>query len=115
MPRSGICSANAGRRSCRRGESGSPRRGGRGWLARRAGKGAPRFIALVGLRGAGKSTVGAQLARRLKAEFVELDALIEKGAGISLGEIFALHGEEYYRRLERAELSKLLARSRGCV
>jgi len=75
----------------------------------------PRFIALIGLRGAGKSTVGPLLAARLQTEFVELDALIEKAAGMSLGEIFTLHGEEYYRRLERAELSKLLARSRGCV
>ena len=87
----------------------------REWLARRAGKGGTRFVALVGLRGAGKSTVGVQLARRLKAEFVELDALIEKSAGISLGEIFALHGEEYYRRLERATLTKVFAESHGCV
>lgn len=87
----------------------------REWLAQRAGKGAPRFIALVGLRGAGKSTVGAQLARRLKMEFVELDALIEKSAGVSLGEIFAMHGEEYYRRLEKAALTRLFAESHGCV
>lgn len=76
---------------------------------------APRFIALIGLRGAGKSTIGPLLAARLKTDFVELDALIEQAAGLSLGEIFSLHGEEYYRRLERAELGKLLARSRGCV
>src|SRR5207249_1084121 len=87
----------------------------REWLAERAGKGTPRFVALVGLRGAGKSTVGAQLARRLKTEFVELDALIEKSAGIALGEIFALHGEEYYRRLEQATLTKLFAESHGGV
>ena len=87
----------------------------REWLAERVGKGAPRFIALVGLRGAGKSTVGAQLARRIKMEFVELDALIEKSAGISLGEIFALHGEEYYRRLERSTLTRLFTTSHGGV
>ena len=87
----------------------------REWLAERAGNKSPRFIALVGLRGAGKSTVGAQLARRLKTEFIELDGLIEQRAGISLGEIFALHGEDYYRRLERASLGKLFAESRGCV
>ncbi len=87
----------------------------RAWLAQRAGKQTPRFIALVGLRGAGKSTVGAQLARRLKTEFVELDALIEKSAGISLGEIFALHGEDYYRRLEQAALAKFFAASHGGV
>jgi XRE family aerobic/anaerobic benzoate catabolism transcriptional regulator len=87
----------------------------RRWLMDRTGSAAPRFIALVGLRGAGKSTVGAQLACRLKTEFVELDALVEQAAGMSLGEIFSLHGEEYYRRLERAALSRLLAESRGCV
>jgi XRE family aerobic/anaerobic benzoate catabolism transcriptional regulator len=87
----------------------------RAWLAQRAGKQAPRFIALIGLRGAGKSTVGAQLARRLKTEFIEVDALIEQSAGISLGEIFAIHGEDYYRRLEQAALVKLFAESSGCV
>jgi XRE family aerobic/anaerobic benzoate catabolism transcriptional regulator len=87
----------------------------RQWLVARVGAQLPRFIALIGLRGAGKSTVGAQLARRLKTEFVEVDALIEKAAGISLGELFALHGEEYYRRLEREVLSRLFADSRGCV
>jgi len=87
----------------------------RRWLVARAGEPAPRFIALVGLRGAGKSTVGAMLARRLKTKFVELDSLIEQTAGMSLGEIFTLHGEEYYRRLEREALAKLLAESRGCV
>ncbi len=87
----------------------------RQWLVARVGARLPRFIALIGLRGAGKSTVGAQLARRLKTEFIEVDALIEKAAGISLGELFALHGEEYYRRLEREVLSRLFADSRGCV
>jgi len=87
----------------------------RQWLVKRTGEPGPRFIALVGLRGAGKSTVGAQLARRLKTEFVELDSLIEKAAGVSLGEIFNLHGEEYYRRLEQEALAKLFAGSRGCV
>jgi XRE family aerobic/anaerobic benzoate catabolism transcriptional regulator len=80
-----------------------------------AGAPAPRFIALIGLRGAGKSTVGPLLAARLKTEFIELDALIEQAACLSLGEIFTLHGEEYYRRLERQALSRLLARARGCV
>ena len=54
-------------------------------------------------------------ARRIKMEFVELDALIEKSAGISLGEIFALHGEEYYRRLERSTLTRLFTTSHGGV
>ena len=78
-------------------------------------KSAPRFIALVGLRGAGKSTVGAQLAKRLKSEFVEIDSLIERTAGMLLGEIFAIHGEDYYRRLELEVLTRLFGESKGCV
>jgi XRE family aerobic/anaerobic benzoate catabolism transcriptional regulator len=87
----------------------------RHWLRQRSGKPQPQFIALVGLRGAGKSTVGALLAKRLKTEFIELDTLIEKAAGISLGEIFAMHGEDYYRRLEGEVLTDLLASARGGV
>jgi XRE family transcriptional regulator, aerobic/anaerobic benzoate catabolism transcriptional regulator len=87
----------------------------RHWLRQRLGKPQPLFIALVGLRGAGKSTVGPRLAKRLKTDFIELDSLIEQAAGISLGEIFAMHGEDYYRRLERAALTDLLASARGAV
>ena len=86
------------------------------WLeTRKAGKSRPRFLALIGLRGAGKSTVGPALARRLKTEFVEVDKLVEKAAGMSLGEIFATHGEAYYRDLERESILRLFAGSRGCV
>jgi XRE family aerobic/anaerobic benzoate catabolism transcriptional regulator len=85
------------------------------WLDGRTGQPSPRFIALIGLRGAGKSTVGPPLARRLKAEFVELDSRIEQAAGMSLGEIFMMHGEEYYRRLEREELARLFSQAAGCV
>jgi XRE family aerobic/anaerobic benzoate catabolism transcriptional regulator len=67
-----------------------------------------RLIALVGLRGAGKSTVGAALAERTGRPFVELDREVERRAGLSLSELFALHGEPYYRRLERATLRELL-------
>jgi XRE family aerobic/anaerobic benzoate catabolism transcriptional regulator len=66
-------------------------------------------IALLGVRGAGKSTVGAALARRLGVAFVELDQRIEQAAGLPLGELFALHGEIYYRRIEREALTQLLA------
>ena len=69
----------------------------------------PRTIALIGLRGAGKSTIGRELADKLGRPFVELDALIEDEAGLSLAEIFALHGESYYRRLEREVLTRLFA------
>lgn len=70
-----------------------------------------RLIALVGLRGAGKSTVGAALAERTGRPFVELDREVERRAGLSLAELFALHGEPYYRRLERATLRELLGRT----
>jgi XRE family aerobic/anaerobic benzoate catabolism transcriptional regulator len=85
------------------------------WFAERSKQPAPRFLALIGLRGAGKSTVGPMIAKRLQAEFVEVDALIEKAAGMSLGEIFTLHDGEYYRRLERAALIKLFTESSGGV
>jgi XRE family aerobic/anaerobic benzoate catabolism transcriptional regulator len=67
------------------------------------------IIALLGLRGAGKSTVGTRLAARVGVPFVELDDRIERTAGLSLGEIFELHGEVYYRRLERETLRTVLA------
>jgi XRE family aerobic/anaerobic benzoate catabolism transcriptional regulator len=72
-------------------------------------------VALLGLRGAGKSTIGRRLARRLRVPFSELDRRIEEAAGLSLPEIFALHGEEYYRRLEREELERVLAEGRPIV
>ncbi|MCS6914669.1 MAG: shikimate kinase [Myxococcales bacterium] len=69
---------------------------------------ASRRVALIGLRGAGKSTIGRRLAAELGRPFIELDERIEEAAGLSLGEIFALHGEAYYRRLERTVLARLL-------
>jgi len=74
-------------------------------LASPAGADGPR-VALIGLRGAGKSTVGARLARALKVPFLELDALIEEAAGLPLAQIFEMHGERYFRRLEREVLSR---------
>src|SRR5262245_12732491 len=72
-------------------------------------------VALLGLRGAGKTTIGRKLARRLHVPFVELDRRVEEAAGLSLAEIFALHGEDYYRRLERETLEALLAPGRPLV
>jgi XRE family aerobic/anaerobic benzoate catabolism transcriptional regulator len=72
-------------------------------------------IALLGLRGAGKSTIGRRLARRLRVPFVELDRRVEEAAGMSLTELFALHGESYYRRLEREALKRVLADERPLV
>ncbi len=73
------------------------------------------IVALLGLRGAGKSTVGADLAKRLGREFVELDACIEQEVGLSLGEIFEVHGEIFYRRTERRVLEALIAQGNPMV
>jgi XRE family aerobic/anaerobic benzoate catabolism transcriptional regulator len=70
-----------------------------------------RMVALLGLRGAGKSAVGQRVAARIGAPFVELDALIAERAGMSLEALFEMHGSDYYRRLERRELGRLLSQS----
>jgi XRE family aerobic/anaerobic benzoate catabolism transcriptional regulator len=72
-------------------------------------------IALTGLRGAGKSTIGPLLAAELRVPFVEMDALVQEAAGLPLDQIFELHGERYYRRLERETLQSILAGSRASV
>ncbi|MGH9370018.1 MAG: shikimate kinase [Vicinamibacterales bacterium] len=72
-------------------------------------------IALLGLRGAGKTTVGRRLAKRLRVPFVELDRRVEEAAELTLAELFSLHGEEYYRRLERDVLERLLRELRPLV
>jgi XRE family aerobic/anaerobic benzoate catabolism transcriptional regulator len=72
-------------------------------------------IALVGLRGAGKSSIGASLAERLAVPFVELDELIVREAQMTLATIFEIHGERYYRGIEREVLRKLLASNRPMV
>ena len=74
-----------------------------------------RIVALLGLRGAGKTTIGRRLAKRLRCRFVELDGEVERRAGLALGEIFSLHGEDYYRRLERETLNELLAHDERAV
>ncbi len=61
-------------------------------------------IALVGLRGAGKSTLGQKLATRRNVPFIELSGVIEKLAGCSIAEIYALYGQNAYRRYERRAL-----------
>lgn len=66
--------------------------------------GRERRIALIGLRGAGKSTLGEQLAHDRGVPFVELDRQIEREAGTSMNEILLLHGQAGYRRYERRAL-----------
>lgn len=63
-------------------------------------------IALIGLRGAGKSTLGRMLSAYLGVQFLELSAEIEKFAGCSIGEIQALYGQSAYRRYERRALEE---------
>src|SRR5919198_3370305 len=66
-------------------------------------------IALVGLRGAGKSTLGARLAQELRVPFIELDREVEKEAGAPLTEVFAMYGQDAFRRFERRALERVLA------
>jgi XRE family transcriptional regulator, aerobic/anaerobic benzoate catabolism transcriptional regulator len=61
-------------------------------------------IALLGMRGAGKSTLGARLANELDWPFIELDREVERLAGMGLSELFSLYGQAGYRRFERAAL-----------
>jgi XRE family aerobic/anaerobic benzoate catabolism transcriptional regulator len=67
-------------------------------------------IALVGLRGAGKTTLGQRAAEALGVPFVELDREVERSSGMELSEIFASHGQGMYRRLERQCLEAVVAR-----
>jgi XRE family transcriptional regulator, aerobic/anaerobic benzoate catabolism transcriptional regulator len=67
-------------------------------------------IALIGLRGAGKSTLGRMLANKIGWNFVELNKEIEAQNGLSVAEIIALYGQEGFRRMEQAALGQLLAR-----
>lgn len=64
--------------------------------------------ALIGLRGAGKSTLGAMLAKDLRVPFVELNSEIEREAGIGLSDVFMLYGQSGFRRLERRCLERVI-------
>ncbi len=80
------------------------------WLAARFGSGPSRFgrIALIGLRGAGKSTLGRMLAQDLDIPFIQINDEIEREAGMSLDEIFNLLGQAAYRRFERRCLDRII-------
>lgn len=74
-----------------------------------------RRIALIGLRGAGKSSLGAKLAAAQGVPFIELDAEVEREAGARLGEVFAMYGQEAYRRFERRALERVLRTHESAV
>ncbi len=74
-----------------------------------------RTIALVGLRGAGKSSIGAAVAKRLGLPFVELDEAIVREAQMTLGAIFEIHGEAWYRNVERTVLRRILDQKKPVV
>lgn len=67
-----------------------------------------RRITLIGLRGAGKTTLGRVLAKDLRRPFVELDQEIERDAGMSLSEVFHLYGQAGYRKIERRCLDRII-------
>jgi XRE family transcriptional regulator, aerobic/anaerobic benzoate catabolism transcriptional regulator len=90
----------------------------RAWLSSRFGK--PQVsdrgrIALIGLRGAGKTTLGQALAGSLGVPFVELDREIERASGMDMSEVFAAHGQSGFRRLEFQCLEQTLVAYERCV
>lgn len=74
-----------------------------------------RPIVLVGLMGAGKTTVGRRLAARLGRRFVDSDAAIEEAARLSISEIFGVFGEAYFRDGERRVIARLLSEEAGVI
>ena len=71
-----------------------------------------RSIVLVGMMGAGKSSIGRRVATRLAIPFVDADAEIELAADMTIAEIFAVHGEPYFRAGEARVIARLLDRGR---
>lgn len=73
------------------------------------------IITLIGYRGTGKSTIGVELAARLGWAIADSDTEIERRAGTSIAQIFSMHGEFWFRQLERDVLAELLGRDRLIV
>ncbi len=65
-------------------------------------------IVLIGLMGAGKSTVGRKLAKAMELPFIDSDQAIEEAAGCSISDIFAIHGESMFRDLEQRVITRLV-------
>jgi XRE family transcriptional regulator, aerobic/anaerobic benzoate catabolism transcriptional regulator len=73
------------------------------------------YITLIGLRGAGKTTLGRRLARHRGVPFFELDREVEREYGATIGEILQLHGQPGYRRFERETLQSVIAKNPAAV
>jgi XRE family aerobic/anaerobic benzoate catabolism transcriptional regulator len=73
------------------------------------------YITLIGLRGAGKSTLGRRLAKHRGVPFFELDREVEREYGATIGEILQLHGQPGYRRFEREILQAVLSKNSAAV
>ncbi len=73
------------------------------------------LIFLIGYMGCGKSTIGRKLSSRLGCSLVDTDHMIESRAGMTIAEIFATHGEEYFRGLEHDILVELVERGKPCI
>ena len=67
------------------------------------------FIFLIGLPGAGKSTVGKKISKHLKYSFIDLDQFIEKKENCSISNLFLIQGEEYFREVEKNCLLEILS------
>lgn len=74
-----------------------------------------RSVVLVGMMGAGKTSVGKRLASRLGLTFVDADVAIEEAAKKTVSEIFAQHGEDYFRKGERRVIARLLSEPRQII
>ena len=72
-------------------------------------------VALIGMRGAGKSTLGSMLAKEMRNRFVELDSEIERDTGMPLGEIFSLYGQSGFRAIEKRTLERVLKENERAV
>jgi XRE family transcriptional regulator, aerobic/anaerobic benzoate catabolism transcriptional regulator len=72
-------------------------------------------VALIGIRGAGKSTLGSRLSLELQIPFIELDHEIEKDTGMPLGEIFSLYGQTGYREIEKRLLERVLRQHKRAI
>lgn len=72
-------------------------------------------VIMIGYMGAGKTSVGKRLAKALNLEFLDMDEEIVKKEGMTVADIFRLHGEEAFRQLETRLLERLIDREQGCV